>query len=671
MTIETKKSYLIGLAGFLGAAALLVGGCPVETPANNDATLDVEQFTLATGQTRNASGNFTVRSQTTVNIDGDIVADGARGQTIRIEAEGDIFIGGKITAGAGAIDDSATAKLRQLSQLADNSGNGGDIIITSNNGNIVFMDTAELTAGNGADGNASVNEGAAGRGGDISLNAPNGSITFPQTPQAFRLGDGGTGADLALDANTIDVDEITMNNVGGRSGFPFIDEGVIEGVPSEQITLEEELRDDVRGTLIGNAGDIVTMFAIDPQTGPFAGGAAGDTGAVIVAPGSDSDLAKPNHAWRSQTATFEDFVTSVGTNGEKGWISGSDGSTVDLTGRNGASAGQNGQSVLAVGGNGGDCGAVGTVLKFWTAVGCTPGNGADATAVGGDGATGRNPSGIGGFGGLATAQSGTGGSGIAFLNLSSGRGACGSASATGGRGGDGGQACIPFESVIAGTGGEGGKASAETKSTCNSSQLRLTAVGGNGGNGGDSPVTPGTAGARGDASVTENDDLNILADTLAGNAGRQGQICVQNDNGNSNENSNGNENSNDNSDAPTVREKVLNTTLQSRNIGTEGDCETANFVGILEFNVPANAIKIHVKVTGSNMDSRANVQIEPIGGNSNGQEVIKICGSDQTSNSTEFEHMPQNVGRQWLIAISDRMFVSPSYEVCVEVELAQ
>lgn len=650
--------------------SLMTGGCPTEEPANNDETLEGEQFTLAAGETRSATGDITVRSQTTVDIDGDIVADGARSQTIRIEAEGDVFIAGRIIAGGGSAANAANSKRRALFQPNENAGDdlaGGDIIIISKNGNIVLMDTAELTAGDGANGDISINNGAGGRGGDIVLSAPNGTVTIPDVAGALTLGNGGNGADFTLDADTVDRGNGSIGAIsdGGRSGFPNIDALEIDGATTTEITLDEDVTGANVGpdaisfdddATLGETGEKIELVTFENQ---IDGGIGGNAGDFVIEPGEGSDPIV------GASAAEQGFNIDVrGANGGTGWISGGSGQFVRAVGKDGLTPGSPGDVVRAIGGSGGDCGVVGKALSYLlhTVSGCTPGSGGSATAIGGNGADGFGPNGSGGDGGGAFAEAGGAGFAPSYLPGETLR-FCGDATAIGGRGGVGGQACDPLVEEVGGPGGDGGAAEAQPPSSgvaCNP-LAGIAATGGDGNDGGDSPITVGKGGdgGRADAFLTgvaDGAQQGRSVRRIDGDSGADGTRCAGNDNGNGNDNSN----------EPMI-ELVLDETVQSDGFTLPvTDCTVSNLISFMEFNVSDDTMKIQVEAMGSNPDSRVNVQVEFIGG-ATGKEVINVCGSDQTNNTTEFEVVPDNTG-QWLIAIADRSFVSETYRLKVEVE---
>ena len=102
-------------------------------------TVDVGDFSVAAGQTKVVSGDLKISASGSVDIAGSLVADGDNGQSITIQAEGDVNISGTVTAGNG----SAGAA-------------GGDLTIVSMNGDITLTESSLIAAGDGGGGQTTI-----------------------------------------------------------------------------------------------------------------------------------------------------------------------------------------------------------------------------------------------------------------------------------------------------------------------------------------------------------------------------------------------------------------------------------------------------------------------------------------------------------------------------------
>jgi hypothetical protein len=664
--------------GLLGAIAML-GACTEQGMDALPFTVDeAGNVIVAAGDVITIDEDFTLRSDGSIVIDGEIRAEGDRGQRIVIQARGDIVVSGGLFAGdAGSVPVAPARTIRhsRLDGVSFEPGDGGDVVLESSEGSIILMQSARMSAGNGGDTTELNPEKAAGRGGDIVLSALSGSVQFDVAAQSLRLGNGGTARNLEIDADTIDpASPITTGNVGGRSGMPFVDTPSVGGLGGRAFTLEDDLFDTVRGDLIGAAGQTITVFEIDPETGPFSGGAAGTSGDVSVEPGKGISAArlKPDlRRFMDNGSTFD--VDIEAEKGADGWFSTTGGSSANAAGAAGAEPGANGASVHVSAGNGGDCGLVGKVATAFTSVGCTGGRGGNASAIGGNGADGADPSQNGGSGGTALARAGLGGtqSQLIFSSDIIVRGQVGNATAVGGNGGNGGQACDPrVPDAFAGLGGFGGNASAGANPTVSevTGTGQFSAMGGNGGMGGDAPTNPGNGGDGGEAEANELDFTFRVGTVIArvdGLSGPSGKICPPED-----------DPTDDPMDDPMDDPDPDVTELVNMEVTPEfGDstslaesCEVFGdgmgdepLINSKDFVIPEGATKIRITVTSSNPNSRVNVFA-----NTDNGPGFSACGNNQTTNTTVLEFMVTETGDAF-VAIADTVVVGDSYTIVVEV----
>ncbi len=657
----------VGLSALI-CTALLTTGCPPPPMAPDDqdqdqnqnqnesddlsGTVEVADFMVAAGESRTIADDVTIRASGMVMIDGDLMVDEDRGQSITIEAEGDIVIAGQIVAG-NADDDAPTAKSLRSQATADR--NGGDVVIESKNGSIVFMDSARITAGDGADGvleDDGMSGGTGGRGGDVFFTAPNGSLTLPTVADAIHLGNGGSGADVEMTDGTSEAPP-AFENGGGRSGLPRFDTPVIEGATSSTMRLEEDLV-DVLGETIGEAGEVVTVIDINFDPNPFSGGIGGDAGNVTIEMDEESESTAKRRN-QSQTQDFLEFDVQ-GADGAPGWFTGGKGADARAVGSDGSGSSPDGRNVRAIGGTGGPCGTIGTLRATLTLliVECTGGPGGNAFAQGGNGADGA-PGENGGDGGKAIAQAGG-----SLFNLSTTGAVCADATAIGGMGGDGGSGCDISDT--GGNGGDGGDADADGPFgfvSCTDRKSRLTATGGMGGDGGDDENNPGDRGTGGNTDTNESVTDTVESTTeSAGDDGASGEGCP----------------ANPDPDEPdeftklktqdvTPESGVANTSL-AESCNVFGDGQGADpLVNSCDFTIPENATRIRVTVTASDTGSRVNVFARA----NTAQDGFSACGSDQSSNMTVLEFTPNQTGAAF-VAIADRAVVSETYTICIEVQ---
>lgn len=652
-----------GMLASLCLVSLISTGCPDQTFLSG--LLDVGDFVIAAGESQTVDTDLTIRANGFVLLDGDLIVAEHRGQSITIEAEGDIVVSGRIIAGNGLpAGNAASAKRRN--QRTNGDGDGGDITLTSRNGNIIIVDGSQIVAGNGADGTLNddgITGGAGCRGGDVILSTPNGSISLPQTEGAIHLGNGGRGSDVALDLDAIDPTTLpeVFENAGGRSGLPLLSASSITGTASRTIVLEVEFF-DVLGQRIGGPGDEITVIDLTLDPNPFSGGVGGNAGNATVEP--IGSTAPKGRTRMMENGNAKDAIIR-GAEGATGWFKGGDGANVRAIGGRSAQPGSDGGNAIAFGGNGGVCSGVlvdPLQVEFPMLFGCTGGRGGSAFARGGNGTPG-GPGQVGGAGGSAHARAG----GSPFFSITILATACGDATAEGGNGGPGGDAC---EEVTGpgGAGGAGGPARAEGPLgfvQCPDRESNLSAIGGDGKDGGDSNTDPGDGGNAGEGKTSEERFDTVANQTQSpGVEGASGGPCP--DDGGGDDDGNGGDD--DGGDTGGGEQIIVDQVITS-DAGTvlAGDCDAFDgFIGSIDFMfLPEHVVKqITVRVEGSNPLSRSNVLVkEDI---FDGGQFAFGCGFVQGSNVTEVTFTLENAGA-WFIAVSDIGFISDSYRVTITI----
>lgn len=666
-----------------------IGGCPPHIKNMDDtdagAGTRLEVSSIPAEEVITLENDLTVVSDSTLTIDGTIQVEGDLGQRVVLQAEGDITISGSITAGRGPIVDLAAKRLNW--QTADGvtvtPGDGGDVVIESLNGNIVINEDATIIAGDGANGMLEIDGisgGGGSRGGDIHLIAPNGSVTLPQAAGALRLGNGGNGANIVIDTNVTDPSPLAENaaNTGARSGIPRIETNEIVGVNTITRVLESETF-DLLGTRLGGPGDEIQLFDLRLEPNPFSGGIGGNAGDITAEPLPGTTTKGRLRAQVNEQGDIE----LIGRDGGPGTLKGGSGGSVRAIALDGQNPGDRGGSAVAEGGNGGLCGFFATLSLVVSGgfLGCEGGEGGNALAVGGAGAPGNSGQ-DGGDGGFASAEPG----GSPF-NLDTFGEICGDGEALGGPGGNGGDACE--NALTGGKGGDGGGAEVIDGTRlfqllqCNTKRQTLEATGGKGANGGDDDAngTPGAAGSGGRASANVENEKNVGTVTLIdGNPGVGGGVCVPRDGGGGGEigggegGENGEVGEDDNGDNSvdtgsgqfeTLADQSVGFLLGKDNTNVASNCnvfDSGIFINSIEIEIPANAKKIRVTVTGSNSLSRTTVLLQmDADPNSN----YSTCGDEVSSNTTTVEFDVTTTGKAF-VAIADTAFLSDSYQIKVE-----
>lgn len=471
---------------------------PGETPGLS-GTLEVTDFTVASGESRRVSGDLIINASGAVTIAGTLSAEDAVGHSLTIQAAGDVGITGLLSAGQGA----------------PGGGRGGDITIVSMNGNISITGSGSLVAGDGGSGQTtttarsilaigkrpvlfkSVSGGAGGAGGSVTLRAPNGEITVANVEGIIHLGNGGDGATIEVHGEDLLTTEMAeeLENAGGDSGVLMIEALTFNGV------------------------DIAGQTAFVPESAMFlSGGTGGNAGDLFWGVDAEGNSTFPDEDTTSQLIAtvkrgganlrpiFPD-LRLMGARGGDAWLgSAGRGANLQIRGRDGTTPGTDGQNVFATGGSGGDC-----IQQRL----CDPGDGGDADATGGDGARGEHTTGDGGAGGNAGATGGSGGRDGALSTVIAG--GTGNAIARGGAGAKGGGLCPDNVSDMGGPGGAGGSADAMVPFV----PAVATAVGGRGGDGGDGESASGAVGGGGSALALGGPDSS----QVAGANGSAGAKC--------------------------------------------------------------------------------------------------------------------------------------------------
>ena len=487
--------------------------------------MEVDEFTVESGDTVEVGDDLTIRSDGAVTLDGDLVAGSSAGQSITIEAGGPVTINGTIRSGAGAAGQD-----------------GGALTIYAPGQTVTLGDGAKLQSGNGSGGvsttsdlyrsltdRTGVDASSGMSGGGIYIYAA--TLVVPETTGVIRLGNGGTGAAVTVEGEDLLTYEIPddFGNGGGDSGFLYIEADEVIGLGYEVTVLEEDLLDEETGEIY--APTWTTLQLITPQDGQIAGGVGGNAGAIYYGLNADGESTWPEEA--------EEDVLSRDTTKDGGfYLAGSVGGDSYSEGEGGTGADVNMAEsrytdTLARGGRGGNCGGfVSAPYGGQVLVGnsrCTVGRGGHATAVGRNGADGEHPSGNGVDAGEAWAYGGTGGKKV--MKLANGKftfgiaGIGGNATAKGGNGGRGGGLCPGNVAAKGGNGGDGGFAEATAGNYNQNVDVSLmgtaAAVGGQAGQSGDGLSEPGDAGSYGDSTTYGR--AGCL--TIDGVTGPVGEVC--------------------------------------------------------------------------------------------------------------------------------------------------
>ncbi len=470
---------------------------------NISGTIQKEQYTVESDDSVNVSSDVTIESETTIDINGNLIADGDKGQNITLRAVGDINISGSITSGDGG----------------DTKNDGGTITLISETGNITLGSGSKVNSGSGKDGavytvGSTPTKGSTG--GSVVLQAQNGTVTIPVEADAIKLGNGGDGTDVEVQGEDLLTTEIAsdISHDGGDSGTLDIQAIEIVGLTFERNVLLEDIVDENEPTIILLAGTVIDNV-VQSIDGQIAGGEGGDGGDFIWGVDENDESTYPDDeealssARIKATKSNEELIKN-GAKGGDGLRRGGDGGNIKSTASNGTSQGADGQAISVTGGKGGNCDYNGL-----------PGDGGNAIAVGGNGANG-GPS--GGKGGDAHAVGGNPGvDKYSFFDDNKiPLGTPGKAHAIGGNGGNGGNFCDGSNNGIGGSGGFGGMGNARIDYYHEYGENIVIAHGGYGGDGGDGSTEGGDGGIKGNAFIHNNFAGSYKQD---GQAGRDGSVC--------------------------------------------------------------------------------------------------------------------------------------------------
>lgn len=478
----------------------------IETPDGIYGTLTAADYSVKAGETVYVAGDLTIEASGDVDIAGELMAKGDKGQNITINAGGSVTVSGKIAAGNAAT-----------------GANGGNLTIKSTGGNITLSSSAAISGGDGftatktsslskvlasADGTVSVTQvmdGAPGtNGGSVTLRAPTGSITVPYVQGLIHLGNGGNGADVTVSGTALLSTTLPeqMTNNGGHSGRFILDSPTVSGITMGTTTLLVDFTDPATG-ITYKAGEEIPIIA---DTYPFTGGKGGNAGNVYY--GLD---ASGNSTWPSQSAMKMAVLkesTVIGANAqfEMLYVKGPSPGWSDTE--------QGGQSadIFVKGQDGTEYGVLGQ--DVWVEAGYSFNNGkpGNAMAVGGKGADGAKDS-PGEKGGFAWAVGGHG--------SRMGPDVCGGARAIGGKGGNGGSGCPDSYGGKGGMGGTGRAQLGDNYDGCEELG-QIYAEGGKGGNGG-AGVSGGNWGGEGGKAEV----YNARHTAVEGESGGKGGSCEQ------------------------------------------------------------------------------------------------------------------------------------------------
>ncbi len=507
-----RKAVVAGTLSLVVSISLVFIGCSggggsgTAGPGTLTGIVDLgaAAFHVAAGETVWCVGDVTIRAGSAL-IEGALLSqavtgNGTNGSDITLETPGDIVVTGRVAAGSGTAG-AAEGK----------GGDGGDVTLTSSAGDITVGQGAATTgvksrqsgsanvhAGDAANGGGGVYGRAGGVGGTVVLDCGKGKLTLHQAPGLLHIGNGGDGGNALITgaAMATYAPPGVPSNDGGTSGTLGMVFATLEGAQLEAVASSQ-------------SGASPWRVLVD--SGVVTGGAGGDGGGVQygVAPetlATSRSAATPRDV-RARAIT-EQPPPVRGGNGADGYYRGGNGGyasqcfeTTDLPPTEGAK----GWDADATGGEGGS-----VVPREYHSLGAGimsqyvydrdadvyAGDGGDATAMGGRGANG----GVGDPGGDGGTAQAVGGFGAPAPSAGSKRhpGRGGDARAYGGRGG---ADCR----VPPGTGGEGGKGGTGSAMggdayavapDCMARGGNATATGGAGGAGGDGK-SPGAGGPGG------------------------------------------------------------------------------------------------------------------------------------------------------------------------------
>gem|GEM_PF-5376494 len=467
---QSRTHSALGVA----AAALLLaalGSC-IPQPVPLTGTLDVEGFLVRARQTQRIVDDVTIHVAGSVKIAGRIEPQMDAGQSITIQAEGDVTISGAVIAGDGPVGSA-----------------GGSVTIISLNGDITLAGGVSISAGRGGAGQFAeqpatltdpngmpiagrmLTGGAGAPGGSVTLRAPNGSVTLANKPGIIHIGDGGDGVTFQVHGQDLLNTELVepLENAGGDSGDFVVEAATFNGTPllaGTQPPLDATLFSGGQG---GDAGGL--FWGVDENGNSTWPDVSTATQRPLRSAGVDAAGEKRSDL--THRKIFSDLRRS-GAKGGDGYLHPGTGKSVRIRGRSARAFGGDGQNAFAFGGFGGNC---------KSPLCLEGGNGGSADATGGNGAVGRHPTGTGGDGGKGDATGGLGGVGL----VNNGR--HGDARAFGGNGGKGGGLCNNNVADRGGSGGFGGAAFASADK-----KTKAIAVAGNGGDGGDGRKFSGPVG---------------------------------------------------------------------------------------------------------------------------------------------------------------------------------
>ncbi len=322
-----KKVYI---GSILSLVALLIiflgcgGGSSGSSDAGTSGTMKSIQYTLDAEKTLQVTGDLIIESDSSIIIDGDIVALGETGQNIILKAVDDINISGDIISGSG----DATQR------------EGGSVTLISENGNINIVSGAHLQAGDGVNGDifsvkapllrvANKNYQGA-NGGSIVIKAVLGSIRVAEDAGILHIGNGGNGTDVNIQGDDLIGVEIleSYNNNGGDAGILDI-----------------------------NSSDFIKFTTIDV----ISGAQGGDGGDIIIATDENNNSTWPqlNMAKLRGEPIVETEISELNGTirlyagvGGWGWFYCTNGGAVKFTGQDATEPGSSAKNIEALGGGG-------------------------------------------------------------------------------------------------------------------------------------------------------------------------------------------------------------------------------------------------------------------------------------------------------------------------------